>query len=220
MAGFSTHVSVAAVVSSFTVVCASTLNVLSVYELFSLFLLGVLSTSIPDLDSDTSKPLKITYSILSLFIPSVLTLLLYSNYFSFIQISGAKEIVISFLSLYFIFALLFFFSMKFTKHRGVFHSIPMALFSGSLAMLIFNKFLPSDVFVVFIGVFIALGVLTHLILDEVYSIVKFKKSLGSAFKLYDKNNKLGTLLLYSFSLFTAYLFSNNILLFVDIVQKS
>lgn len=45
-----------------------------------------------------------------------------------------------------------------------------------------------------------MGFLIHLILDEIVSLnafgMSFKKSLGSALKIYDKNNHLGSILIY------------------------
>ncbi|MFN0198054.1 MAG: metal-dependent hydrolase [Planctomycetaceae bacterium] len=77
---------------------------------------------------------------------------------------------------------------KMAVHRGMFHSLPALLIASQLAFL----FYPTDELKVkcFMAIGIAMGFLSHLILDEVYSVqwngiaVRLKNSAGSAVKLF------------------------------------
>ena len=89
-----------------------------------------------------------------------------------------------------------------TSHRGIFHSIPMGLLFAELTTLLFYKVLYVDAtFSITAGAFLFFGFILHLLLDELFSInalgLSIKKSFGSALKLYDKNNIIGTIILYA-----------------------
>ena len=80
---------------------------------------------------------------------------------------------------------------KYTVHRGMFHSIPAALiFTGIVFLLSASANLQLRYFKA-AGMF--LGVLSHLTLDEIYSIEwtggrwRLKKSFGTALKLWGDN---------------------------------
>lgn len=81
---------------------------------------------------------------------------------------------------------------KTTNHRGMCHSIPMAILTGEIAFLLSSEGVNERVFC---GCAAALGVLCHLVLDEFYSVqvkgvsIKVKKSLGSALKLVNFDDK-------------------------------
>ena len=88
-----------------------------------------------------------------------------------------------------------------TVHRGIFHTIPMAILFALISNIIsLEMFALSDVFSLIIGFFIFWGFIVHLILDEIYSIdvagLKMKKSFGTALKIFDLKNKIGSLILY------------------------
>ena len=91
---------------------------------------------------------------------------------------------------------------KFTVHRGMFHSLPMAMIvTGVMAMALKPFHLPlTDVLVISLG--LGLGFLAHLVLDEVYSAVNFdglsigpKKSFGTAVAL-TSPSKIATISAY------------------------
>ena len=74
---------------------------------------------------------------------------------------------------------------RWTVHRGMFHSIPAALIFGELAFLLGTGTTDMRVYK---AMGVVLGYLSHLLLDELYSIqwghAKVKKSFGTALKLF------------------------------------
>jgi membrane-bound metal-dependent hydrolase YbcI (DUF457 family) len=91
--------------------------------------------------------------------------------------------------------------IEYTSHRGIFHSIPMGFLLGIFTTMLLKTLFWVDISVaVWGGFFVTLGYLTHLVLDEVYSVDlvnrRMKKSFGTAFTFYKKNNKFGTFLVY------------------------
>ena len=75
---------------------------------------------------------------------------------------------------------------QFTVHRGMYHSIPAMLIAGLCVYLAYGS--PDRGIRVLLACGVMLGFLSHLILDEVYSVdwrgvkPKLKASAGSAFK--------------------------------------
>ena len=79
---------------------------------------------------------------------------------------------------------------KFTVHRGMFHSIPMLIIWGEAVFLLYEN--PSVKVRLIMAAGVALGFLSHLILDEMYSVewtgitVRLNQAAGSAVKLFGK----------------------------------
>jgi hypothetical protein len=77
---------------------------------------------------------------------------------------------------------------KYTVHRGMFHSIPAALIFAGIVFLVSGSANLQLRYFKAAGTF--LGVMSHLCLDEIYSIEfahgrwRFKKSFGTALKLW------------------------------------
>jgi hypothetical protein len=86
-----------------------------------------------------------------------------------------------------------------TSHRGMFHSIPAAFFSGQIIFFLATGTV-SERFVK--GFALTAGYLSHLILDEICSIdstgktLRLKKSFGTALKLYSNKHVIASGLLY------------------------
>jgi hypothetical protein len=77
---------------------------------------------------------------------------------------------------------------RLTVHRGMFHSIPALLIFAELTFLTYHS---DDLRVrTLMAVSVGLGFLSHLVLDEMYSVqwdgsrVRFAKSAGSALKFW------------------------------------
>lgn len=159
--------------------------------------LGIIGGMLPDLDSDNSKPLRATFKIVSTFVPLVLILLYFSS-LSMLELVG----------LWMLFSIvlhvtLFEFFLKVTTHRGVFHTIPMGVVFGLLTFMAASSlFNVPEKNALLYGFFLSYGFILHLILDEIFSVnalgVSMKKSFGSALKMYDKKNMIGTFALYIF----------------------
>jgi membrane-bound metal-dependent hydrolase YbcI (DUF457 family) len=76
---------------------------------------------------------------------------------------------------------------RFTVHRGMFHSLPAAAIFGEIAFLLCSGTTEERLFKA--GA-VVVGYLSHLILDEIYSVeyvrgmMTFKRSFGTALKIY------------------------------------
>lgn len=79
---------------------------------------------------------------------------------------------------------------KFAVHRGMFHSIPALIIAGESIFITYVSDFYAVKFLMAGG--ISLGFLSHLVLDEVYSVerkgarIRLKKSAGSAVKWFGK----------------------------------
>ena len=89
---------------------------------------------------------------------------------------------------------------RITSHRGMIHSIPMAILSGELAFFIVTGTVEERLVK---AVALMIGYLSHLILDEVYSIdstgaaLRIKKSFGTALKWSDTKKPKAVMALYA-----------------------
>lgn len=165
-------------------------------QLTAIFLSGTIGGLLPDLDSDTGKPLAMLFGLISVIIP-VIFLKKISLYF---------EVTPEFLISYFVLAYMLInyvileIVKRITRHRGIMHSIPFAVLCGEAVFLVF---LPSGKRMAFAaGVAVFAGSMIHLILDELHAIsFKWgffpvgKSSSGSALALYS-NSVIATLTVY------------------------
>ena len=197
MASFEQHVNGAVIATGVMIVPLHTASIIDVTQSLIVLGLGLVGGVLPDLDSDNSKPIQIVFKIISIFFPLIIVLSIPNN-LPLLYLVGYWLLAIFILRI-----TLFKLFMSFTSHRGIFHSIPMGVVFAQITTLIFYKIFHFELtFSTIAGIFLLFGFLVHLLLDEFVSInvlgVKMKKSLGTAFKLYDKGNLIGTLLLYLF----------------------
>jgi membrane-bound metal-dependent hydrolase YbcI (DUF457 family) len=133
-------------------------------QLTAVFLCGVIGGLLPDLDSDTGKPLEMLFGLISVIIP--VTCLKY--------VSGYFVVTPEFLVSYFVLAYLLINYVilegvkRVTRHRGIMHSIPFAVLCGEAGALLFLASGKNIAMAAGIAVFV--GALIHLILDELHSI--------------------------------------------------
>jgi membrane-bound metal-dependent hydrolase YbcI (DUF457 family) len=149
------------------------------------FMLTVIGSMLPDIDSDSGIPVKILFFILAI----IVAFAIFSN-FQFSSHTGKELILMSLGSGLFVYFVVRFIFKKITTHRGIFHSIPMALIMGLLAIVAMSPYQFSNASLRVVGASVVVGYLCHLILDELNSAVNLsgtpfitKKSLGSALKL-------------------------------------
>ena len=86
---------------------------------------------------------------------------------------------------------------KFTVHRGSIHSIGIALLCCFAAAALSFHFFAKQPFIAWlVGLFIFLGFILHLVLDEIYSVdfmgYRLKRSFGTALKLFDFKARIST----------------------------
>jgi membrane-bound metal-dependent hydrolase YbcI (DUF457 family) len=141
-----------------------------------------LAGMLPDLDSDSGRPVQETFGLLAAVVPVMLLRRL-----SKLGINP-ESMTLIFVGMYvFIrFGLSWIFK-HLTVHRGMFHSLPAAAIAAELVYLGDESHGLWPSLVLAGGVF--LGFLSHLLLDEIYSFerrgltIKVKGSAGTAFKL-------------------------------------
>lgn len=75
-----------------------------------------------------------------------------------------------------------------TVHRGVWHTVPVTIIYAQLMYLFLSDFSPKSRLIMAGAAF--MGALSHLILDEIYSVdfngMRIKRSFGTALKLWDR----------------------------------
>ena len=144
------------------------------------------SGMLPDLDSSSGVPVRETLCFLSAVVPMLMVR-------RFAEMSMSPETMVLTAGLLYVgirFGLGEIFK-RYTVHRGMWHSIPAAMIAGAIAFLVCVS---QDFGVrMFKSWAVVLGFLSHLILDEIYSVdlggkvVRIKKSFGTALKFYRNN---------------------------------
>lgn len=182
MATFKTHLTVAATVSASLSLLTATLFEISPQELLLLFGTGVFGGLLPDLDAPASRPTRLIWTLLAGLGATFSAWKALKWPLSLIE--AAVLAAFSYLLISKLLPPLF---RRLTRHRGVFHSLLAVLFWGLLATnLSHHLFGTTPAFSWGVGGFLALGYLTHLVLDELYSIDlrrrRFKRSFGTALK--------------------------------------
>lgn len=140
---------------------------------------------LPDLDSDSGVPVRETMSFASAILPLLMAERWQSLGWSHESMAAAGLVIYLFVR----FGVGEFFK-RYTVHRGMWHSIPAAISAGLLTFLacssedLNSRFFKSGA--------VVLGFLSHLVLDEIWSvsvrgivpIPRLKKSFGTALKLW------------------------------------
>ncbi len=188
MAGFRTHITVSSISG---VGYAGVLHMMYGVSLPTATVAGTLcgvSGMLPDLDSDSGIPLREAMSFAAATVP-----ILFINRLESLELSRNAIVLIS-IGLY-LFVRFGVAGMirKFTVHRGMFHSIPAVLIFGGIAYLLIGGRPENERYIMAGGVMA--GALSHLILDEIYSIEfasgrwRTKKSFGTALKFWGGSGK-------------------------------
>ncbi len=187
MADFKTHLTIGSAVgfilATFSYVWQWVDNVL--YALI-VFLVTSIASFLPDMDSDSGLPVKIIFTIYGYFAAGVTVYYTYKQGLGVFL--GLLLAAVVYFLVYVVIAKIF---EKYTRHRGIFHSIPAALISFFLTLyLLKGSQIPLRTqFAIALGTFV--GYLTHLILDEIWSLkyiteeegrvsLRVKKSFGTA----------------------------------------
>ncbi|NLE37187.1 MAG: metal-dependent hydrolase [Pirellulaceae bacterium] len=145
--------------------------------------LCAVSGMLPDVDSDSGRPLRESIAFAAAVVPMMLVDRL-------VKFNVATETIVlvgafAYLIIRFGAAALL---KRLTVHRGMFHSLPAAIIFGEIAFLLASG---DNVYLRYYKAGgVTLGYLSHLLLDEFYSIgmqrgqVRLKKSFGTAFKIF------------------------------------
>ncbi|MDX1656122.1 MAG: metal-dependent hydrolase [Candidatus Competibacteraceae bacterium] len=191
MADFKIHTLGAALVSGIATTSVMMAAIVPNDELLVYFSLGVVGGLLPDIDSDTSIPIRIAFTVLAVVVGFLLVL-------TFGQRWSLVELTLLWVGCYALIRYgLFELFTKLTTHRGIIHSLPAALASGLVTVLIASHALGVGALEAWLaGSFITLGFVVHLLLDECYSVDlmgrTLKRSFGTAFNLGTRHNLWGT----------------------------
>lgn len=144
------------------------------------------SGMLPDLDSNSGRPLREATALGAAVVPMLMV-----DRLQKLQLAPDKMVLIaigSYIAIRFVLAEIF---RRYTVHRGMWHSLPAAAICGMVSFLVMSH---EDISVrLFKTLGVVLGFLSHLILDEIWSIdfrkgsYRFKDSFGTALKLWGNN---------------------------------
>lgn len=184
MANFPTHIAVGTIVSGALATVTVAAEMVAPENIVAVTLAGVLGSVLPDIDLEDSRPARAMFSGLAIFFSFAVLFGLDRKY------SIAEMLILWLGTLLFVrFAAkeVFF---RFSYHRGVWHSLLAMLFCAFVTAFIFSRLLGRHDGVAWLAAtFMGVGYLTHLILDEVYSVdvmdTRIKASFGTALKLFD-----------------------------------
>ncbi|MEZ6093695.1 MAG: metal-dependent hydrolase [Pirellulaceae bacterium] len=158
---------------------------------------------LPDLDSDSGVPLREMLSFVSVVVPMMMIRRFYQ--FGWTPETMVFVAGVMYVGIRFGLGSLF---RRFTKHRGMWHSVPAALIAGLVTYLVCLS--PELGIRVFKSWAVVLGFLSHLLLDEIYSVdlsgrrIRIKSSSGTALKFFG-DSKVANVTAYSGLFFLGYL---------------
>lgn len=185
MAGFKTHVTVSTALGiGYGAAAYGYCHLPPSTCILAAGLCGV-SGMLPDLDSGPGRPLHESCSFAAAAVPMLLI-----DHFEAWGLNH-EMIVIAGAAIYFLIR----FGLpeilkRLTEHRGMFHSLPTALIFGELTFLLSSGV--DERLRLFKAGGVVLGFLSHLVLDEIWSVEFFskhpglKKSFGTALKIFGK----------------------------------
>jgi membrane-bound metal-dependent hydrolase YbcI (DUF457 family) len=186
MANYQTHITVSGMLGVTYGLAASFTGPFSgVHGALAGCLTGI-AGMLPDLDSDSGRPVREVFGLLAAVAPLVLMNRLETW-------GGSQDAAL-------LLAVLIYVSIRYgaanvlnlvSVHRGMFHSIPAMLIAAEMTFLAYHH--PDVRVKLLMAVGVALGFASHLILDEIYSVkldgalIKLKASSGSALKMFGKD---------------------------------
>ncbi len=196
MAGFFLHTVTGAL--SGAAVCSTALWAPSLLEKWYLFPVSVFvaaaGSAIPDIDSENGIPSRIIFPLLACVTSGGTAGFIYGNLGMGWQ-SAAIGGVLAFFTVNIVLRILF---HAVTKHHGAFHSIPGALCSASLVLLILMLASVSVETTFLISGGWCAGYISHLVVDEL-----FDKRSGRTFTLFAET-RITTMILYGLTILTLF----------------
>lgn len=162
-------------------------------NIFIYLLFALIGGFLPDIDSKGSISKRVIFTILAVCLSTIV--LKHTLQYCLINYNSLFKCFLIYLFIRYGLSWILY---RFTIHRGIFHSIPVMLcwsFGISIMVNSVNQWM--------IAISVLSGFLSHLILDELYSVnlenLKFKKSFGTALKFSSSNN-LATFLSYTLAI--------------------
>lgn len=184
MANFPTHIAVGTVVSGALATATVAADMVAPENVVAVTLAGVLGSVLPDIDLEESRPSRAMFSGLAIFFSFAVLFGLERKY------SIAEMLILWLGTLVFVRYVAKEVFFRFSYHRGVWHSLLAMVFCAFVTAWVFHALLRRDDGVAWLAAaFMGVGYLTHLILDEIYSVdvmdTRIKASFGTALKLFD-----------------------------------
>lgn len=184
MANFTTHIGVGTIVSGALATVTVAADLVAPENIVAVTLAGVLGSVLPDIDLKDSRPARAMFAGLAVFFSFAVLFSLERKY------SIAEMLILwlgTLLLVRYVAKEVFF---HFSYHRGIWHSLLALVFCAFVTALVYSRLLHRDEGVAWLAAgFMGAGFLTHLILDEIYSVdvmdTRIKTSFGSALKLVD-----------------------------------
>jgi membrane-bound metal-dependent hydrolase YbcI (DUF457 family) len=184
VANFPTHIAIGTMVSGALATVTLAADLVAPENIVAVTLAGMLGSVLPDIDLKDSRPARAVFAGLAVFFSFAVLFSLERRY-SIAEMLimwlgtlllvryGAKEIF-----------------FRFSYHRGIWHSLLAMVFCALITCWVFYRPLQRDPGVAWLAAgFLSIGFLTHLILDELYSVdvmdTRIKASFGTALKLVD-----------------------------------
>jgi len=184
MAGFKPHLTSGLLAGAAFAAAGAGLGILEPTQTGAVFVLGVVGALLPDLDSDTGKPLAFLSQVVSVLVPTMLWL----------RLAGGPDLTAETAICYFTLAYLVVYHgvcgliRRLTVHRGMMHSVPFCLTCGGAAFLLMEN--SGRAVAAWAALTVGISCMLHLMLDEYHAVyLKFgflpavRRSRGTAFKL-------------------------------------
>ena len=184
MANFPTHLAVGIISSGALATLTLASGLVAPADIVTLAFAGAVGGILPDIDLGSSRPSQALFTGLGIVIAFAV---LFNVGFKY---SIAEMWIIwsaTFLAVRFIGHNVF---HHLSHHRGIFHSLLAALLFAALTAIFYARGLGHGAALAWLaGAFVFVGYLTHLVLDEIYSVDfdnnRLKASFGTALKLAD-----------------------------------
>jgi hypothetical protein len=184
MADFATHLGWGAIGAGLAASATYAADIVPAAEIITLTTAGVVGSVLPDIDLEKAVPSRMLFTGLGL-------LLAFITLFNFRATYSIAELWLIWLGVFLSMRFgAFYIFHRLAKHRGVFHSLLAGVFFMIFTAVVLAHGLGREAVVAWMaGLFVLLGYLIHLVLDEIYSVdfagAHLKRSFGSALKLFD-----------------------------------
>jgi len=180
MANFQTHFTGATVTASLAASTILSLNIVDKSQILPLWLFAVVGGLMPDIDSDDSTSIRLIFNLFGLVGALLLGLMFYAQ----LSIVGLWLLgCFTYIVVRYVFIELF---ESITVHRGSIHSLLICVMFSLATVLVTHLWSDEFIYPWCAGIFMLIGMLTHLTLDECYSVdlsgMEIKRSFGSALK--------------------------------------
>lgn len=187
MANFTTHIAIGTVVSGALATLTLAADVVAPQNLVAVTLAGALGSVLPDIDLKDSRPSRAMFAGLAIF-ASFAVLFNAATHYSIAELwlLWLGTLLLVRYGLHTIFH-------RMAVHRGIWHSILAAVFCAVATAIVFRHLLGKPEGVSWLAAaFMFVGYITHLTLDEIYSVdvmdTRIKSSFGTALKLFDRRH--------------------------------